>query len=144
MEGWDVVVSEDASPGEVYAAEEFQSHFALASGLQLPIVRTTDRADRHVFIGPSEAMRTSAVGFDVGEFGSEDLRIVVRGNNIAIAGGRPSGTQYGVYTFLENYVGVRFLTVNHTHVPKIASPHVVSPVDYFYHPPLAFRSTSYM
>ena len=144
MEGWDIVVSEDALPSEVYAAEEFQSLFAEASGIRLPIVKTTDRADRHVFIGPSEAMRISAAGFDVGDFGSEDLRIVVRGDNIVIAGGRPRGTLYGVYTFLENYLGVRFLTVNHTHVPKIASSHVVGPVDYFYHPPLTLRSTDYV
>ena len=41
-------------------------------------------------------------------------------------------------------MGVRFLTHNHTQVPKIASPHVVGPVDYFYHPPLALRRTSYL
>ena len=29
MQGWDIVLSRDASPSEVYAAEEFQSHFCV-------------------------------------------------------------------------------------------------------------------
>ena len=144
MQGWDIVVAADALPSEVYAAERFQSLFVRASGIKLPIVKTTNRPDRHVFIGVGKAMRTSAVGFDVSEFGPGDLRIVVRGNSIAIAGGRPRGTLYGVYAFLENTLGVRFLTYDQTHVPKITSPHNLAPVDYFYHPPLIFRFCSYV
>lgn len=111
LAGWDVVVAENAIASEVYAAEEFQRILHRASGPKLPIVRQITRPDRHVFIGPSEALRKSAVGFDVGSFGPEDLRIIVRDQNIAIAGGRPRGTLYGVFTFLEDYLGIRFLTV---------------------------------
>jgi hypothetical protein len=143
MEDWDLVIAPDATPSEVYAAEEFQSHFAQASGIQLPIVQTTDRPDRHMFIGPSEALRASAVGFGVEEFGPEDLRIIVRDQNIAIAGGRPRGTLYGVYAFLEDYLGVRFLTPDHTYVPKVGEWRVVGPMDRFYHPPLGFRWSYY-
>jgi hypothetical protein len=143
LEGWDIVVSPQALPSERYAAEEFQSHFAQASGYSLPIVQTTDRPDRHVFIGPSEALQASPVGFSVDEFGPEDLRIIIRDQNIAIAGGRPRGTLYGVYTFLEDYLGVRFLTPDHTHVPPVGAWRVVGPVDRFYHPPLGFRWSYY-
>ena len=48
---------------------------------------------------------------------AEELRLVVGDELIAIAGGQPRGTLYGVYTFLEDYLGVRFLTTDHTHVP---------------------------
>ena len=57
LEGWDIVVAEDAIPSEVYAAEEFQQHVAKATGVTLPIVKTTDRPDRHVMIGPGKLMR---------------------------------------------------------------------------------------
>lgn len=143
MQDWDIVVAEDASPSELYAAEEFQSHFRLATGIQLPIANTTDRPGRHVFVGVSTAMKAGAVGFDISDFGPEDLRIVVRDQNMAIAGGRPRGTLYGVYTFLEDYLGVRFLTADHTHVPKARAPHVLEPVDRFYGPPLSFRWSFY-
>ena len=143
MDGWDIVIAQDAPVSEVYAAEEFQQLFQKAGGSELPIVRQSQRADRHVFIGASEPMMSSPVGFSVDNFGDEDLRIIVRDNLIAIAGGRPRGTLYGVYTFLEDHLGVRFLTKDHTHVPQIGTWRVVGPEDRFYHPPLNFRWSYY-
>ncbi|MGD8500577.1 MAG: hypothetical protein PVJ86_08005, partial [Phycisphaerales bacterium] len=149
LANWDIIIAEDASPTEVYAAEEFQSHFAKASSIHLPIVSQPDPSaggQRHIFVGASSAMRASKVGFSTDEFGEEDFRIIVRNDNIAIAGASQvgaRGTLYGVYTFLEDYVGVRFLTVDHTHVPAIGTWRVVGPLDRFYHPPLRFRWSYY-
>ena len=143
LNGWNIVVADDAIASEVYAAEEFQEFFRQASGLKLPIVHKIERPDRHVFIGPSQAMCSSNVGFAVDDFGDEDLRIIVRDGNIAIAGGRPRGTLYGVYTFLENYLGIRFLTHDHTHVPSVGDSRIVGPIDSSYHPPLEYRHASY-
>ena len=143
LDGWDIVVSQEASPSEAYAAEQFQAFFEQAGGGRLAIVTDPVRADRHVFIGPSAPLAASPAGFSVEGFGDEDLRIVIRDEAIVIAGGRPRGTLYGVYTFLEDYVGVRFLTHDHTHVPPLVPWRVVGPVDRFYHPPLAFRWSYY-
>jgi hypothetical protein len=143
MRGWDIVVPEDAVPSEAYAAEEFQRHLELATGVRLPIVREAKSPTRHVFTGAGTAMKASGAGFDTVGLGPEDFRIVVSGGSIAIAGGRPRGTLYGVYTFLEDYLGVRFLAADHTHVPHVAGPRVVGPLDRSYHPPLAFRWSFY-
>jgi hypothetical protein len=147
--GWDIITAQDAQPSEVYAAEEFQNFFAQSSGIRLPIVKQADAANvgqHHIFIGSSPSMRTSNVGFSTDDFGREDFRIVVRDDNIAIAGSTQSparGTLYGVYTFLEDYIGVRFLTVDHTYVPAIGTWRVVGPIDRFYHPSLRFRWSYY-
>ncbi len=149
LTNWDIIIAEDASPIEVYAAEEFQSHFTQAGGIRLPISSQPDPANggqRHIFIGSSSAMRASEVGFITDEFCEEDFRIIVRNDNVAIAGStrvRARGTLYGVYTFLEDYIGVRFLTVDHTYVPAIGSWRVVGPSDRFYRPPLRFRWSYY-
>ena len=143
MGGWDIVVADDAIPSEKYAAKEFQEFFAEASGIRLSIVTSVDRPDRHVFIGPSQAMHSSSIGFGVDDFGDEDLRIIIRNGNIAIAGGRPRGTLYGVYTFLEDYLGVRFLTHDHTHVPRANRRQLIGPIDRFYHPPMSHRWPCY-
>ena len=141
---WDIVVADDAIPSEDYAAEEFQTFFAQASGLKLPIVSDINRPDRHIFIGPSQTMQASTLGFSVAQFAPEDLRIVARDNNIILAGGRPRGTLYAVYTFLEDYLGVRFLTPEHTHVPPIGDWRVVGPIDRIYRPPFQnYRYTGY-
>ena len=140
---FDIVIAKDAIPSEVYAAREFRTFFAEATGIRLPIVTKTNRPDRHIFIGPSEALRQSNVAFSVNDMGDEDLRIIVRDNNIAIAGDRPRGTLYGVYTFLEDYLGVRFLTNDHTHVPKLTNWPLAGPIDTSYSPPLEFRWSYY-
>jgi len=142
---WDIVVDDDAVAGELYAAEEFQEFFRQATGVKLPIVCNIDRRDRHIFIGPGRHLKESDIGFGGGvdDFGEEDFRIVVRDGNMAFAGGRPRGTLYGVYAFLEDCLGVRFLTADHTHVPKIDGACIVGPVDRSYHPPLEFRWSYY-
>lgn len=139
LDGWDIVVPDNAIPAETYAAEEFRDHYRLASGITLPIVQKTDRVDRHIFIGAGASMRSCEVGFSTDQFKPEELRIVIRDDNIAIAGGRPRGTLYGVYAFLENYLGVRFLTPDHTFVPPVGQGRLIGPVDYSYNPPLMFR-----
>ena len=55
--------------------------------------------------------------------------IILGDGNIAIAGGRTRGTLYGVYTFLEDYCGARFLTPDNTHVPELGGKCVVKPVE---------------
>jgi len=149
MTTWDIIIAQDASPSEIYAAEEFQNYFAQASNIHLPIVHEANSKTvgrHHIFIGSSPAMRDSKVGFSTDEFGQEDFRIVVRDDNIAIAGlqqDNSRGTLYGVYTFLEDYLGVRFLTAGHTYIPPIGIWRVVGPLDRFYHPPLRFRWSYY-
>ena len=143
LDDWDIVLAEDATEAEAYAAEEFQKYYHQASCVKLPIERDAAGPKHHVYIGAGQEMQASPVGFSVGEFGDEDLRIVVRDGNVAIAGGRPRGTLYGVYTFLEDYLGVRFLTADHTHVPAIGPSCPIGPIDRFYHPPLDFRWTFY-
>ena len=135
LDGWDIVLAPDAIASEVYAAEEFRDHLVLAGVPELPIVRTAKRPGRHVFIGSSHDMQRSPVGFGTDGFGSDDLRIVVRDDHIAIAGGRPRGTLYGVYTFLEDYLGIRFVTADFTHVPPVGHYRNIGPIDRFYQPP---------
>ncbi len=144
LNGWDIVVADDAIASEVYAAEEFQDFFRQASGVKLPIVHEIKDLAKHMFIGPGKVMQASSVGFSVKDLGPEDLRIVVRDNNIAIAGGRPRGTLYGVYSFLEDYLGVRFFTHDHTHVPPVGQQRVIGPVDRVYRPPFVnYRNAAY-
>jgi hypothetical protein len=91
-----------------------------------------------VFIGQSKSSQRSGLHFDTTTFGTEEFRIRAIGKQIAIAGGSPRGTLYGVYHFAEHYLGVRFLTLEHTHIPH--EPQGVIPeIDLRYEPPFSFR-----
>ncbi len=139
LRNWSIVVSEDAAACQHYAAEEFQRFYQQATGVLLPLKQTTTGRTGHVFIGPGDALKESALGrLMQKEYAQEELRIVVAKGNIAILGG-PRGTLYGVYAFLEDYLGIRFLTSDVTHVPTVSSQHVIPLTDRSYKPPFTYR-----
>jgi len=146
MSGHAIVIDDNAHPATRYAATEFQRFFAEATGSALPLVSDdaiTDDADGFVFIGESDALTDRGPAAPTEDLGPEDLRIVIDRNHIAIVGGSPRGTIYGVYTYLERHLGVRFLTPEHTHVPEVTSPSPLEPGEYVYRPPLKFRYAYY-
>jgi hypothetical protein len=134
---WDIVVADTATEAEKYAAAEFQTLFAQASGVTLPIVNAPGDRPGHVLIGPDVVPNTPD------DLGEEGLRIVIAADRIAITGGRPRGTLYGVYEFFEKYLGVRFLTFDHTHVPALSDAPPIPIGIYSYRPPLVFRDSYY-
>ena len=133
---WDIVVADEAIPSEKYAAEEFQRWFSQATGTQLPLRSTAGETACHVYIGPN------AANLNPSTMGEEELCITIEKDRVAIAGGRPRGTLYGVYQFLEDYLGVRFLTYDHTHVPD-ASALKIPCGTHTYIPPFSFRWSFY-
>ncbi len=138
MGGWDIIVDSDAIPSERYGAQEFQRVFEQATGVNLPIREQATGPAGHVYVGPGSAFQASGFAFDTSTMGEEELRIVVRPDRLLIAGGRPRGTLYGVYQFLEDCLGVRFLTFDHTYVPQ-ASGLKIPCTDFAYRPPFSFR-----
>ena len=131
MQDWDIIVSDDATATERYAAEEFQKWFSQATRLTLGLNTQQDNPNRrHIAIGGSTAL------------GDEDIDIIVERGRIQINGGRPRGTLYAVYQFLEELVGIRFLTAEHTHISD-ASALDIPCGSYTYSPPFSFRWSYY-
>ncbi|MDZ7292221.1 MAG: DUF4838 domain-containing protein [candidate division KSB1 bacterium] len=143
LSGWSIVLGEEAIPSEQYAAEEFQRLFAEVTGTTLPIISKPSAAIRNIFIGPSSAVELTSLRLGERQFGEEELAIRIREDNIAIVGGRPRGTLYGVYEFFERYSGVRFLTHDHTYFPADAAERSIPLEEFTYNPPFLFRWSNY-
>ncbi len=143
MNGWTIVVADGAIPSEQYAAKEFQSLFQQATGIELPIASDPPDKKHNVFIGEGPAMAKSPVGFAVDALGDEGLRIRVKSANIAIAGGKPRGTLYGVYEFFERYMGARFLTCDDTYIPPRETLKPIPRKDFSFVPAFSFRWSFY-
>ena len=133
-----IVVAADAIPSERYAAEEFQRLWSLCMGVALPLGEEPVEGAQVIAIGPG-----AASGIAVDDLGDEGLRIEVGKDSLAITGGRPRGTLYGVYEFFERYMGVRFLTTDHTYVPEGAKGRTLEVGSYSYVPPFSFRWSYY-
>ena len=143
MKDWKIVVSQNPGKSELYAATEFQTLFNQATGYQLDIMTYTETADHNIFIGHSRVMEKSTIGFSVLDFGEEELQIAITMENIVIAGGKPRGTLYGVYEFFERYLGVRFLTKDHTYFPPGLAHLDILCEQYRYKPAFIFRWSFY-
>jgi len=151
MKGWSIVVAKDALESERYAAEEFRDFFALATGHRLAIREESPAATHNVFIGASPSLKKSALAQALdATYKPEELRIVITAENIAIVGGKPRGVLYGVYQFLEDALGVRFLSRDITHVPRFKIEEkqprrgvIGETVDHTYHPDLPCRFVSF-
>ncbi|MFQ6039323.1 MAG: DUF4838 domain-containing protein [Candidatus Poribacteria bacterium] len=142
MKNWDIVVDSSAISSEKYAAQEFQHWFKEATGIPLPVHHRAGEATHRVIIGQGAPLATSDIAIDTDELGDEGLCVIVREDSMAIVGGRPRGTLYGVYQFLEDGLGVRFLTSEHTHVPAAGEAKIPCG-EYIYKPPLSFRWSYY-
>ncbi len=128
MHNWHITVSDDATASERYAAEEFQKWFNQAARLTLPL--DTMLNDGQIIIEASSTL------------GNEDVEITVDSRQIQISGGMARGILYAVYQFLEELVGIRFLTADHTYIPD-ASALQIPCGSYTYSPPFSFRWSYY-
>ena len=72
--------------------------------------------------------------------GTEGIVIKTVGNDLILAGGRPRGTLYAVYTFLEDHVGCRWWSSTASTIPKKPTLKIGG-IDVRYVPPLEYRES---
>ncbi len=99
---YSIYLFEGADECHTAAAEDLQKYLELASGIMLPIVR--EPAEHMIAL---EQVDTDDPRYEI--LGDEGFTLEVREDgNLYIVGGRYRGCLYGVYEFLEEYIGWRF------------------------------------
>ena len=95
---------------ELRAAVELRDYIEKTCAASLCVYRDTDLppAEHEILVGRTN--REDEDGFSLKRegLGEEGFLIEERGGHLFITGGGPRGTLYGVYEFLEKYVGWRF------------------------------------
>ena len=130
---YSIVVPEKASPSQKYAAEELRDFTEKATGVRLPIVTdATPIPAKAIVLGGADAMNRVPPGTD-------GFRLKVDGSRLYIIGSAERGTLYGVYEFLERFVGCRWYASWHTVVPKSERIEVPSDLDETQTPAFAMR-----
>ena len=115
-----IVVPAGAIPSERYAADELQHYLEKMSGAKIPIVTDVEKPDSHeILLGNNTHLAKLGAKIDFAKLGSDGFVMRVKGNRVIIAGGRPRGTLNGVYTLLEEKLGVRWFTPELETVPKL-------------------------
>lgn len=116
-----IVIPAGAIPSERYAAEELQHYLEKISGVKIPIVTDAEKAtSREILLGDNTHLAKLRAKIDLAKLGSDGFVLRTEGDRLIIAGGKPRGTLNGVYTFLEEKLGVRWFTPDVEKVPKLS------------------------
>jgi len=134
-----IVVTDDAIPPEKYAAEELARFLKQVTGAEIPMTNKAERTGSRILVGEA-AVQAAAPEFSVADLGHEGLVIRTVGNDVWLAGGRPRGTLYAVYTFLEDYVGCRWWSSKVSTIPKKPTL-TVGPMNVRFVPRLEYRES---
>jgi Domain of unknown function (DUF4838)/Glycosyl hydrolase family 67 N-terminus len=87
------------------AALEMQNYLQKIGAIILPINNTL--AEYSIVIGTSNTIHSQFPNIPVSNLGEDGFMIKTWGTNLLIIGGSGKGPIYGVYTFLEKYLGCR-------------------------------------
>jgi len=103
-----IVVASNAASIEVFAAQELQGYIMQMSNIFLPMDRRIAPVmEKRILVG-SGVINRLGIEVDRDYLGRDGFVIKTIGGNIILAGGRPRGTLYSVYTFLQ-MLGCRWL-----------------------------------
>ncbi len=116
------VVTSGPSPTETetLAAKELADHLGRITGTAFKVVEEKEAASapQKIYVGWTEFAASQQI--DPAKLGEEEWVVRTIGPDLVITGGRPRGTLYGVYEFLERELGCRWLDENTDVVPKAA------------------------
>lgn len=104
---------------ELFAAEELSRTLMQTTGANFALIDLTPRPDRTLIVGSPESVKALGIDIDAENLGCDGFIIRAVGNDIVIAGGRPRGTLYGVYDFLERFCGCRWYTPTVSKIPFV-------------------------
>ncbi len=113
-----IVPPDDPSPAETYAVEELQNFLHQIAGARIPLASQGDTPDRAVFVGRSAALDKVLPAIPWDSLGRETFLIRTVGPHLVLAGGRPRGTLYAVYAFLDEQLGCRWFAPDCDLIPK--------------------------
>lgn len=98
---------------EAYAAEQLQMYIKLITGIELPIETDESKPSEYeIIMGITNREGDTIKEIDRSGYGEEATLIKTEGNHLIITGAQRRGTIYAAYTFLEQYLGVRFYTAD--------------------------------
>ena len=120
-----IVQADQATEPEKFAVQELATHLGRVTGAAFPVVAepALPAGRPGVYVGWTRY--AARRGVDVARLGEEEWVVRHIGNDLVLTGGRPRGTLYAVYEFMERQVGCHWLAGDTDVVP--ATPTLALP-----------------
>lgn len=129
-----IVISENATDNEVYAAEKLEYYLEQILSKDVEITKDEVSGEK-IIVGNTAAN----IDFDTDENGSYIIKSDK--NKIVIAGVGSRGTLYGVYAFLEDYCGCRWYEKDIIKIPQNTDLTIPADIDVAYTPYFEYTDT---
>ena len=138
-----IVIPSAATVHEKKASIVLQDYLLQISGTALPIISAGKHTSAYeIVLGQNERLDDLGVGINFNELKEDGFVIKTDSLRLIIAGGNEKGTLYGVYTFLEKYLGCRMYSPKVKLVPE-QKQIVLGEIDDKQIPVIGFRDTHY-
>jgi hypothetical protein len=134
-----IVIADDATEPERHAADELAGFLRQITGAKFEIQAPPSAGQSRLLVGPGAA-KLAAADFSTDGLGSDGVVIRTVGDDLILAGDRPRGTLYAVYTFLEEQIGCRWWSSKASTIP-IKPTLQISRLNVRYVPPLEYRES---
>ena len=113
-----IVIGAEASEAEQYAAKELAHFLKEMTGAEFATkLDDAGASDFEIVLGNTNRKSLGELGPELRPKAWEGFAIFAEGAKLYIMGNIPRATLYGVYDFLEQELGVRFVAPKLTHVP---------------------------
>ena len=113
-----IVIAPDAPEPEQHAAKELAAFLGQITGAKFELAGQREARGRPASSSGPAAAKLADEQFSTEGLGAEGIVIRTVGDDLILAGGRPRGTLYAVYTFLEDQLGCRWWSSTESTIPK--------------------------
>ena len=140
--GLPVILPATPSEVEMTAAHELAFYLQKITGDAYPVLNEPSAAPSAIYIGRTNAFQKAFPDIALDKLPADTIVLKSLDGNIFLTGHLLRGTLYAVYTFLEDFCGVRWWTSKEETIPKNANLSIPQ-LDIVYSPPLVCRETFY-
>lgn len=138
-----IVLPSAATTFEIKASEVLKDYILQISGTALPIITASEPRSRYeILLGQNDRLGDLKTGINLNALKEDGFVIKTDSLRLIIAGGNEKGTLYGVYTFLEEYLGCRMYSPRVKLIPK-QNRIALDKIDNLQVPVIGFRDTHY-
>jgi hypothetical protein len=117
---YNIGIGQSPTQAETTAAKELAKYLSAVSGAEFKTVKENEipANTKAIYVGQTQYAKEHEI--DCSKLGQEEWIIrTTSDGNLILSGGRPRGTLYAVYEFLEDYVGCHWLDETNEIVPRI-------------------------
>jgi hypothetical protein len=135
-----IVIDPGATEAESHAASELARFLKQVTGGDFAVAASAPGDSSRLLVGP-DAARLADAAFTTDGLGPDGFIIRKVGRDLILAGGRPRGTLYAVYTFLEDQVGCHWWTSQVATIPRKPTLRIGPRVETHFVPRLEYRES---